>query len=230
MDKNSNSLIERGQMELISSTAISDDVFRDDEAGVARNEGPTVARQYTAARFFEHHPQQYREIASLRAEGLSVKALARLFSVSRNTISAIDKRETGTSTFAAHRAEAAQSYRHLIRLGCERLEEILLDPDSKLTPRDLSIMIGVLEDKAQLLSGGATQRVELAAAEPAGHASLVEHLKELKEEYDRQQMGSNEGNPPTKAVDGESWLVPAGADPGEPGAPAGADPGGERDT
>jgi len=210
-------------MDLIPSTEIRNDLFRESETG---NGTLSSVKEFTAARFFAQQPQQYREIASLRAEGLSIASLARLFFVSRHTIAAIDRRETATETFAKHRATAAQSYCHLIKLGCERLEEILLDPDSKLSAKDLSIMIGVLEDKAQLLSGGPTQRVELGDADAAGHSSLVAHLKELKAEYDRQQMGCGGGNVGQRAVEGESWVVPVDDQDGADSGPADADPGG----
>jgi len=191
-------------MDLIPSTEIRADLFLANES--------QVERQFTAARFFQMHPQEYREIVSLRAEGLSISACARLFSVSRHTVAAIDRRETSTESFIKQRDQAAYDYRRLARLGRERLEELLLDPENKPSAKDLAVMIGILEDKAQLLSGAPTQRIDLQDAAAPGHSSLVAHLKELRDQYDR-SMGLEAGNPGPKAVAGESRLVALGDGP-----------------
>jgi DNA-binding transcriptional regulator YiaG len=188
-------------MDLIPSTEIRADLFVAEES--------KTERQFTAARFFQQHPQEYREIVSLRAEGISIAACARLFSVSRHTVAAIDKRETSTESFIKQRDQAAYDYRRLARLGRERLEELLLDPENKPTAKDLAVMIGILEDKAQLLSGAPTQRVDLQAADAPSHAALVAHLKQLRDQYDR-SMGLGSENRELKAVAGESRLVGLG--------------------
>lgn len=82
----------------------------------------------------------------------------------------------------------------------ERLEEILIStPTEKLNPRDLSVIIGVLEDKAQLLSGGPTAR--LAVEDASGHDDLEDYLAKLKRVY-AESMGSEAESRRTKG-DGE---------------------------
>ena len=157
------------QPELICSDQMRADLFAAEEAG-AEGRNP----DFTAARFYAARPEAYREIVSLRAELVPIATIARMFKVSRNTVAAIDRRELHRSPVEHLKHSAALSYRHLARIGAEMLREILLDPDSletfRKSPDKLSVMIAVLEDKAELLTGGATQRVEVVDG-PRGSAA-----------------------------------------------------------
>lgn len=147
---------EREQLELLRSTEIPGAVFAEEE-----NESRKGGREFTAARFFAWSPEKYREILSLRAEGVPIASIARMYHVSPGTVTAIERREQGTAVVGEAKQRALLHYSYLIRLSCERLEEILIDPEAKFPPQQLAVIIGVLQDKVQLLQGEPTARVEV---------------------------------------------------------------------
>jgi hypothetical protein len=137
--------------------------------------------EFTAARFLQCRPREYREIMTLRAELVPIATLARMYHVSRNTIAAIDEREGRTARVEQLKQHNARAYNRLATICRERAQELVLSLDSgEMTTseriaagRVLAILMGVSEDKAQLLAGQATSRVETsdpraAAAEFAG--------------------------------------------------------------
>jgi predicted transcriptional regulator len=201
LDNATNSLADSDgkQLSLFGSEKMPDALFFESESG--------RIPEFTAARLFEKRPETYKMIMALRAEGLSMRQVAQLLSVSAGTVSAVDKRESGSECSGAYKQEAVIRYRHLIRMSMERLEEILIStPTEKLNPRDLSVIIGVLEDKAQLLSGGPTAR--LAVEDSSGHDDLEDYLAKLKRVY-AESMGSEAESRQTKG-DGEKLaeIVP----------------------
>jgi hypothetical protein len=147
----------------------------------AELEQDTRNPEFTAARFLQCRPEHYREIVMLRAELVPIATLARMYHVSRNTIAAIDEREGRTARVEQLKQRNAVSYNRLATICRERAQELVLSLDSdEMTTseriaagRVLAILMGVSEDKAQLLAGQATSRVETsdpraAAAEFAG--------------------------------------------------------------
>ena len=222
------SLLETGQLNM---------TLPDPDPVAPTTDGKAVARNpdFTAARFFSEQPQRYLEIVRLRAEGMSGKAVARMLQCSRNLVAAIDKRESGTATVEHLKREASNRYRHIARLCSESLEEMLLDDDQTFEPRDLAILIGVLEDKAQLLSGGATSRVEVGDGRP-GHEDVAAFFNELRRQH-QERMGLGGENPRTgapagsepRSIDAEVTVIPLdqgaaqqdvpGAGQADPGAP-----------
>lgn len=186
--------------------------FSDDEHP-ADGRNPT----FTAARFFEHRPEDYQIAARLRAEGVPIAAVARLLHVSRNTIAAVDRREASSRSVEQYKQEAAASCRHLATLARERLEELLLDPDSKIPPQALAIMMAVSEDKALLLSGQATSRLEVV--ERPDQDAYREMLEEARLMAQRMRL---EGE--TRGTKGGPAALGAPAEPAGTGAaPAGAE-------
>jgi len=155
---------------------------------------------FTAARFFQLQPQTYREIVRLRAENMSQKAISRLFKCSRNLVSAIDRRELGTESVEHIKREAKLSFQHLSKLTAERLRELLEDDDraKKIGAKDMGILIGVLEDKAALLGGGVTSRVEITQGSH-GHEDLTDYLDRLRADATR-RMGLSGENPQQRAA------------------------------
>jgi hypothetical protein len=137
--------------------------------------------EFTAARFLQCRPEHYREIVMLRAELVPIATLARMYRVSRNTIAAIDEREGRTARVEQLKQTNARSYNRLATICRERAQELVLSLDTDgltnseriAAGRVLAILMGVAEDKAQLLAGQATSRAETsdpraAAAEFAG--------------------------------------------------------------
>jgi len=227
MTHESESLIETGQMDLIPSTEIQNDALVAAESG-SEFRNP----EFTAARFYKHQPQLYREIVSLRAEQVPIAAVARLYNVSRQTVAAIDKRELNTRSVEQLKTGAAKGYRYLAALGRERLEELILAVRAEnLKPaelaavtRALAVAVGVAEDKAQLLSGAPTQRLDLGTSRP-GHQELVEALKDLKDDYDRRMRLEGE-NPPQKG-DPRDVTADVQLDPGPGDGPPGPETAGD---
>jgi hypothetical protein len=172
----------------------------------------------------------YKLAVSLRAEGLSVKQTSKLLRISRNTITAIDRREAGTLTVEQYKREAVMKYRHLIGLTMERLEELLVDRDD-LQPRDIAVVLGVLEDKAQLLSGQPTGRLEITGSE-LSHDDLLDYVRSQRKIYEAEcrEMGNEGENGKQTRADAGPALLTAGseADPGAAGHPA--KPGAEAET
>lgn len=126
--------------------------------------------EFTGSRFFLCRPREYSEIVALRAEAVPIATLARIYRVSRNTISAIDERESRNVRVEQLKQHNSRAYNRLASLCRERAAELVLSlevPDLSASERIacgrvLAILMGVAEDKAQLLSGGATSRAEVS--------------------------------------------------------------------
>lgn len=103
---------------------------------------------------YRRDPARYREIVRAIGEGLGIRQIARAWKVSPHTIMAIREREG--AGIATHKAELASLATLGARMGIERLIE---EMDS-LKRESLPVAIGILTDKALLLSGEATSRVE----------------------------------------------------------------------
>jgi hypothetical protein len=142
--------------------------------------------EFTAARFLQCHPREYQEIMTLRAELVPIATLARMYKVSRNTIAAIDERASGNVRVEQLKQTNARAYNRLATICRERAQELVLSVDvDQMTNaeriaagRVLAILMGVSEDKAQLLAGQATSRAEIgdpraAAAEFAAALSRM---------------------------------------------------------
>jgi hypothetical protein len=151
-----------------------------EQGDIARNP------EFTAARFLQIHPREYQEIVTLRAELVPIATLARMYKVSRNTIAAIDERSSGNVRVEQLKQTNARAYNRLATICRERAQELVLSVDvDQMTNaeriaagRVLAILMGVSEDKAQLLAGQATSRAEVgdpraAAAEFAAALSRM---------------------------------------------------------
>jgi hypothetical protein len=181
--------------------------------------------EFTAERYHKHHPEEYRIMASLLfGDLLPIATVARMLGRSRNLVDAVYAREAQGKSVEHIKQQASREYRHIGKLGREALREYLLNlPEArKLDANQLgsmiqriSVAIGIADEKAELLSGGATARVEHVSGD-AGHEGLMDYLKRLQAEYD-QRMGSSGENGLAKGaipVD-----VEVGPSPIRPGAP-----------
>lgn len=126
-------------------------------------------KAFTGERFRLCHPAKYKVAVRLWTEGVSVAAISELLSVSRQTLSQCFSKIAASQPVEQAKKENAVRWRYLAKLTLGRLEEILLsdNPDKELL-KALSVLGGIAEEKAELLSGGATARVEYV--EPAAPA------------------------------------------------------------
>lgn len=148
------------QLDLLSSADMPDAVFEDSETGGFNRP------EFTGERLLKNDPDKYKMIVSLRAEGLGILKVAKLLKVSPNTVTAVSRREG--STIDIEKKELADICRSGARLCAEAIVE-KLNSDAhrdKANVRDLAITAGVLVEKSQLLSGGATARIESQPSEP----------------------------------------------------------------
>ena len=121
---------------------------------------------YTGARLFEKFPEKYKAIIHLLAEGMGQIRIGKMLKVSPSTIRAVRDRE-GTAG-DIEKKKSAETWSAVARLCGERMLEKLEDDDEakKIAFNHLGVAGGIAEDKAQLLSGGVTARVETRAQAP----------------------------------------------------------------
>jgi hypothetical protein len=144
------------QPELISAGDIERAMFAQESSG-----------RYTADRLHDQRPAVYAAVVRLLAEGWSARRITELLGCHPYTIAAVREREapaieTQKETLGRRALAAA-------RLAVDSLLDALNDPETAddIGARDRALIAGILVDKAQLLLGGATSRVEHVDAVPA---------------------------------------------------------------
>ena len=202
----SDSLIPSGeQLELIPSSQIDDGVFVDFEK----------RGHFTGERLAVRDPVKYAVIVSLLGEGLGVKTIAKLARVSPHTCQAVRQREA--ATIDTLKKKTAARARGIAGLCLDRIEELLLSK-RKIELRELSIAFGVTTEKAELLDGNATARIDVTDGQP-GHRDLIEYLERLRTEASETDCGVENPGQRTDGQVVEGEIVTA--DPGvgdDPGA------------
>lgn len=133
--------------------------------------------RYTAAHIAGNAAKRDAVVRAL-GEGLSIAAVARAFGMSRNTVTVAARRfgvdiEQRKKEFGAVCLDVA-------RMAIERIRDEMDD----MPKASLPIIAGVLIDKAQLLSGAPTARVEHTntAAGPNGFNAWLESVVEVSAE------------------------------------------------
>ena len=194
------------------------------------SEGETARNPvYTAARFFSAQPDKYKAIVALSAEGLGVLRIAGILRVSPHTVLAV--RQRSPSDVAIEKQRLASISREAARMCVDGILDILSDPEraAKVPARDLGILGGILTDKAELLSGGPTMRIEhqrdvspedvqeyLAGLHPAREVGVMG----LEAESGSAKGGGGAGRaerqeiPAGGAIPAGAVVEPAAADPG----------------
>ena len=132
------------------------------------------ARECTAAHLFRDRPHLYKMIVYLTAEGLGQLRIREITGVHTNTIAAVQDREGGSVEMVKQRL--SKLARSGAQVCIEGIVEKLNDAEQrqKMSGRDLAIIAGVLVDKAELLSGGATSRLEIVTGD--GAVSFEDYL------------------------------------------------------
>lgn len=109
---------------------------------------------YTAERARAHRPEACRIAVEMLAGGSSLRSVIRVTKLHPYTIRALQGVESETFETLKGRAKVALS--HFVAMGTERMMEEMESMDLDKLP----IAVAVAIDKLQLLSGGATERVE----------------------------------------------------------------------
>jgi hypothetical protein len=152
--------------------------------------------EFTAERLMESRPTIYRAIVDGLGQGLGVRQLCRAYRVSHHTVAAVMARES--QAVATVKERTVSVLRTFGRLAADRL----LDEVDQIPIQSLPIALGIAVEKAELLSGGATSRIEHSESGPT------------HEDYLRMIQG--------KVIEAE--LVPATGFEGEEVAQKEADP------
>lgn len=133
--------------------------------------------EFTGERLVARRPETYRAIVRMLAEGLSGSSIARACQVSRNTVAAVRERE-GYS-IEQSKKELLATIRRGSQIAAERVVELLPHIQNA---KDAAITLAVLVDKAQLLSGEATSRVEKVEVNQDKLSELLASLPVLEAE------------------------------------------------
>jgi hypothetical protein len=133
--------------------------------------------EFTGERLVARRPETYRAIVRMLAEGLSGSSIARACQVSRNTVAAVRERE-GYS-IEQSKKELLATIRRGSQIAAERVVELLPHIQNA---KDAAITLAVLVDKAQLLSGEATSRVEKVEVNQDKLAEMLASLPVLEAE------------------------------------------------
>lgn len=126
--------------------------------------------EFDASRFFAQQPKLYVACVRLLGCDLPVQTIAKLLSVSDNTVRAVRDRET--VSVADFRAKQGKRRRGLMSRIIDRMEATIGEADFK----DLVIGYGILDDKERLDSGSPTQIHGTVVPRPASD-DYAEYLK-----------------------------------------------------
>tara|TARA_E500000331_G_scaffold31590_1_gene26496 strand:+ start:327 stop:1013 length:687 start_codon:yes stop_codon:yes gene_type:complete len=141
---------------------------------------------FTGERLKERKPEVYRACVSLLAQGASYLSIAKLLSVSVNTIAAVKKHEA--ISIESEKRELAGAMRLATGLAVERINELLQDDEraKEIPLNQLAITTGILTEKTELLTGGATSRVDWVqpSASVDDYTTYLEELKRKAESID----------------------------------------------
>lgn len=142
--------------EAASLMAAAPFLFSEEEMGQEFIGPPAERGVYNAERLFKERPEVYREIVRLRVEGQSIRGIKRMCKVHHRTVEAVMVRE-GETIDTLKKELGARCF----RVSGQLLESIEEDVENnKLKPEAKAVAFGIIAEKAQLLTGGVTQRVE----------------------------------------------------------------------
>lgn len=173
------------QMDLLSPDQLAEQAYAREEQGVDKMLSKPEAR-YTGERLFARNPRLYELIVRLVASGLGIKRIAGMCQVHPYTVMGVRDREG--QAIETHKQQIADK----ARLGAElyvdgAIEDIIERPD-KISARDKAIIAGVLVDKSQLLSGGATSRAESLRPDGPTHEDFNAWLEGMQRVEEASEM------------------------------------------
>ena len=164
-------------------------LFSEEEMALEKVGSPAFTGASTGERLMSQRPDLYRITVQLLGQGTGVREIKRLTGLHHRTIEAVMIREG--STIDTHRKELGARALKVAALGVERLEEIIADGSIK--PGELSMAVGILIDKGQVLTGGVTARVEKVEQSQvaAGLAQMLDDLPVIDAEIVEEVSGIN---------------------------------------
>jgi hypothetical protein len=190
----------------------------DDPESVAK--ALEVSGDYTLERVHAHRPEACQVAVLLLKSGIGLMRIAKALRMSTNTISML-RDEAGIRP-EDQTAALAKASALVAALSAERLIDRLEDPTTaaEIPARDLAIIHGVGVDKAQLLSGGATARIEHVEGVSVDDA-MKEYvrLRQARDVTSSVEIGPCAGARETNRLVGEEAATKGG-----PGANGIADP------
>ena len=133
-----------------------DSLFPDQELTIEKVGQPAFTGVSTGERLLRDRPDLYRITVQLLGQGTGIREIKRLTGLHHRTIEAVQLREG--ATIDTHRKELGARALKVAALGVELLEEKISAGDIKAG--ELSMAVGILIDKGQVLTGGVTARVE----------------------------------------------------------------------
>lgn len=150
------------QLPLIPTSDMPDEVFFAEEYDRGN---------YTLERLRKYKPEVYAQVISCLAEGLSMRATARMCKVARETVAQIQEVEV----------EAIRPLKEMMagktRIAAKMCLERIIEDMDKIPAQTLPILFGVLTEKAELLDGNATHRVDHKNKEKVSDlASIIQRL------------------------------------------------------
>jgi hypothetical protein len=121
---------------------------------------------YTGVRLAEHRPHTYQAIIQCLSAGMGVIRISRQLHVHIKTVEGVRDREG--HTIAIVRERLAREMMSAAELVVEGIREDVEDPErrAKIGTRDKAIIAGILIERGQVLSGGATSRLEIEIHTP----------------------------------------------------------------
>src|ERR1044072_1908864 len=103
--------------------------------------------RYTGELLLRTRPKVYRQIVRLLSEGVSANQICKLCHVTRETVRAIERRET--AEISARKKSIIGILSNVAELGASRMEETI----GKASLRDAAIGTGIAVDKMLALTG-----------------------------------------------------------------------------
>lgn len=189
-----------------AKAAAAPSLFLDEVSkGVDRME---KAGEFTAERLMESRPAIYRAIVEGHAQGLGIRQLCRAYSVSHHTVAVVLAREP--KAIATLKEGTISTLRTFAKLAADRL----LDEVNDIPIQQLAVPLGISIDKAQLLDGGATSRIEHTETGPTHD----DYLKLISGEVIEAELV------PATGLRGEDVSIKGAAEPFEVAAAVQAEP------
>jgi hypothetical protein len=185
-------------------------LFSEEEMALEKVGSPVFTGASTGERLLSHRPDLYRITVQLLGQGTGIREIKRLTGLHHRTIEAVMTREG--STIDTHRKELGARALKVAAMGVERLEEIIAD--GAIKPGELSMTVGILIDKGQVLTGGVTARVEKVEQSQvaAGLERMLDDLPVIDAELVEDAPEINLGTENTSAIaalldaDPDAWM------------------------
>ncbi len=165
--------------------------------------------EFTAERLMESRPTIYKALVDGLGQGLGVRQLCRAYRVSHHTVAAVMARES--QAVATLKERTVSVLRTFGRLAADRL----LDEVDQIPIQSLPIALGIAVEKAELLAGGATSRIEHTESGPthedyirmiSGNVIEAELVQEIG--FKGEEVAQKEADP-VAAVQAEPAAVAA---------------------